>query len=128
MTPVPSFAPRGIAAHASNPELSDELQMFGELLAVHACGSYAPSPRLRRVHRSFRDGGKANTTSVQLNQKLLDSIEHSGSDARLALKRQMFRALGADEGYLVGVDVETGIVARHVVGDHQIDVLLLALR
>src|SRR5207248_6843034 len=60
-------------------------------------------------------------------QDLLDAVENGSGDVRFALKRNMVRPFGSDDGHFVGVDVEAGIIARDVVGDNQIDMLLLPL-
>ncbi len=39
-----AIAPRGIAAHAGDAELSGEFQMFGELIAIHGQVRLKPDP------------------------------------------------------------------------------------
>src|SRR6266851_10330448 len=57
------------------------------------------------------------------HQQLLDAVENLRRYARLRLQRERLRAARADDGHGVGVDVEAGVVPRHVVGDNEVGVL-----
>src|SRR5205807_10623174 len=109
MTAVPFSSPRRVAAHALDAELSREAEMFGDLIAVHGLLVVRLKP---------------DTTSA--GEELFDAIEHRDRDLRLALKGEagdVAGAFGSDKRHFVRVDVEAGVVARHVVGDDEIDVL-----
>jgi hypothetical protein len=60
-------------------------------------------------------------------QDVFDSIEERFSDARLALQRQRLFAIFTNDRHRVGVDVEAGAGRADVVGDDQVEVLLLEL-
>src|SRR5438093_2372647 len=54
-------------------------------------------------------------------------VENVRRDARLRLQRQRFRSVWTDDDDRVGVDVEAGVGAGHVVGDDEVDVFFRAL-
>src|SRR5205823_3875581 len=60
-------------------------------------------------------------------QKPLHAIQNRRRDARFALHRQRFDAVGIDKRDRVRVDLEAGVASRHVVGHYQVCVLALAL-
>src|SRR6516165_12426755 len=60
-------------------------------------------------------------------KQLLDAVEDRGGDTRLALKRDGVGTAAPDNRDGVGVHLEAGVGARHVVGDDEVRVLPLPL-
>ena len=69
-------------------------------------------------------GHYARTGRTRLREQLLDPLNDLRGDGRLGLQRQGFLAVGGYQRHFVGINLEPGIGARHVIGHDEIDPLL----
>src|SRR5262245_444314 len=88
----------------------------------HAASRLVPATPSSAANR------RCSLTASRSTEELFDAIEDTRRDLRLRELRNGLVAIGADERDSVGVDVKARVGARDIVGDDEIDVLLLALR
>ncbi len=102
-----SGRPKRILPVPRHTQLPEELEVLCKLLAV--IGHYA------------------RTDERRLREQPLDPLNDLSGDGRLGLQRQGFLAVGRDQRDFVGIDLESGIGARHVIRHDEIDLLLALL-